>query len=74
MDESGVARAPDGRGLAYCLWGPPDGSPVFFLHGTPGSRYLRHIDGEYERAVVRAITYDRPGARPLGSACGSHRR
>lgn len=51
----------DGRELSFCEWGPPDGAPVFVLHGTPGSRYLRHVGGEYERQSVRAITYDRPG-------------
>jgi len=34
---------------------------VFFLHGTPGGRLMRHVGGEYERSAVRAITYDRPG-------------
>src|SRR5581483_2523783 len=54
--------APDGRQLAYCQWGDPEGSPVFSLHGTPGSRLTRHPDEDvYRRARVRAITYDRPG-------------
>jgi pimeloyl-ACP methyl ester carboxylesterase len=61
MQPSSIARTADGRDLAFCEWGPPDGSPVFVLHGTPGSRYLRHVGGEYERTGVRAITYDRPG-------------
>lgn len=51
----------DGRDLAYCEWGPPTGHPVFVLHGTPGSRFLRHVSGEYERQGVRAVTYDRAG-------------
>jgi pimeloyl-ACP methyl ester carboxylesterase len=51
-----------GRTLAFCEWGVPNGFPVFSLHGTPGSRLGRHPDeGEYERASVRVITYDRPG-------------
>jgi pimeloyl-ACP methyl ester carboxylesterase len=54
--------ASDGRTLAYAEWGDPEGSPVFSLHGTPGSRLARHPDEEvYRRAGVRAITYDRPG-------------
>jgi pimeloyl-ACP methyl ester carboxylesterase len=61
MQPTDVVRLPDGRDLAFSEWGVPDGKPVFFLHGTPGSRYLRHVDGEYERTGVRAITYDRPG-------------
>jgi pimeloyl-ACP methyl ester carboxylesterase len=54
--------ATNGRTLAYCEWGDADGSPVFSLHGTPGSRLGRHPDEDvYRRAGVRAITYDRPG-------------
>jgi pimeloyl-ACP methyl ester carboxylesterase len=59
---TGVARTADGRALAYCEWGDPTGSPVFQLHGTPGSRLGRHPDEHvYRNAGVRAITYDRPG-------------
>ncbi|GIE96424.1 alpha/beta fold hydrolase [Paractinoplanes rishiriensis] len=61
MVETGVVATPDGRALAMCQWGPPDGAPMFYLHGTPGSRLMRHVDGTYERAGVRVITYDRPG-------------
>jgi pimeloyl-ACP methyl ester carboxylesterase len=52
----------DGRTLAFCEWGDPKGTPVFSLHGTPGSRLTRHPDEEvYRRAGVRTITYDRAG-------------
>lgn len=52
----------DGRTLAFCDWGDPQGFPVFSLHGTPGSRLTRHPDSDvYRRARVRAITYDRAG-------------
>jgi len=52
---------PDGRTLAYCCWGDPEGSPVFWLHGTPGSR-LHHWAGDgYQRHGLRVVTYDRPG-------------
>jgi pimeloyl-ACP methyl ester carboxylesterase len=57
-----TVTARDGRALGVCEWGVPDGSPLFSLHGTPGSRLGRHHDpGVYERAGVRVITYDRPG-------------
>ena len=57
-----TTTAPDGRTLAFCEWGDPQGTPVFSLHGTPGSRLSRHPDEEvYRRAGVRAITYDRAG-------------
>lgn len=61
MQSANAVQTPDGRDLAFSEWGPPLGSPVFFLHGTPGSRYLRHVGGQYERTGVRVITYDRPG-------------
>jgi pimeloyl-ACP methyl ester carboxylesterase len=62
--EEGQTRlipTPDGRTLAVCQWGPPDGSPVFYMHGTLGGRLLRHVQGEYERNRLRVVTYDRPG-------------
>jgi pimeloyl-ACP methyl ester carboxylesterase len=61
MQATEIARTPDGRDLAFCQWGPPDGSPVFYLHGTPGSRYFRRDSAVYDRAGMRAITFDRPG-------------
>jgi pimeloyl-ACP methyl ester carboxylesterase len=59
--EESVIRTVDGRDLGVARWGDPSGSPVFVLHGTPGSRYLRHVGGEYERNGICAVTYDRPG-------------
>ena len=61
MGEPGIISTPDRRVLATCEWGPLDGAPVFFLHGAPGSRLLRHVGGMYERAGARVVTYDRPG-------------
>jgi pimeloyl-ACP methyl ester carboxylesterase len=61
VDASSFVRSPDGRELSFYEWGPVEGRPVFVLHGTPGSRYLRHVGGEYERNFLRVITYDRPG-------------
>ncbi len=57
-----VIRLPDGRKLAYAEYGDPQGIPVFFFHGFPGSRY----DGEYSEQVaaemgIRLIAPDRPG-------------
>ena len=43
-------------------WGDPDGTPVFALHGIPGSRLVRPRDEEaIQRAGLRLVTYDRPG-------------
>ena len=52
----------DGRALAVAEWGTPSGTPVFQLHGTPGSRLGRHHDETlYDRLDMHLITYDRPG-------------
>jgi pimeloyl-ACP methyl ester carboxylesterase len=55
----------DGGLVAWREWGDPAGEPVFFLHGTPGSR-LFSPDPD---PGVRLITLDRPGyglSTPLG--------
>jgi pimeloyl-ACP methyl ester carboxylesterase len=52
----------DGRELAVFVKGLSHGVPVFFMHGTPGSR-----SGPLPRSVVlyrrgvRIVSYDRPG-------------
>jgi pimeloyl-ACP methyl ester carboxylesterase len=51
----------DGRTLAYAEWGDPLGKPVFFFHGTPGSRFFRPPDEITKKVGVRLITTDRPG-------------
>ena len=62
MTNEGTLRTADGRALAYIERGSADGSPVFLLHGTPGSRFTRYPDPtEYERRNLRVVTYDRPG-------------
>jgi pimeloyl-ACP methyl ester carboxylesterase len=52
---------PDGRRLAYAEWGDPAGTPVFFFHGTPGSRLFCPDERVTVAAGVRLITPDRPG-------------
>ena len=58
-----TVTAPDGRALGVAQWGDPDGSPVFGLHGTPGSRFGHPPDeaADSQRAGLRVVTYDRPG-------------
>lgn len=51
----------DGRELGVCQWGDLGGAALFLLHGTPGSRFLRHPGGGYVDHRLRVITYDRPG-------------
>ena len=62
LQADNVVRLQDGRLLGYAEYGDPDGRPLFYFHGTPGSR----VEG---RAVVEAATAgntriiapDRPG-------------
>jgi pimeloyl-ACP methyl ester carboxylesterase len=57
-----VVTASDGRELGIAEWGTPHGVPVVWLHGTPGSRLMRHHDeAMYERLGMHVVTYDRPG-------------
>jgi pimeloyl-ACP methyl ester carboxylesterase len=55
-------ETPDGRELAFALWGDRDGYPVLMLHGTPGCRLERWPDEDlYRRLGVLVVTHDRPG-------------
>jgi pimeloyl-ACP methyl ester carboxylesterase len=54
-------RLPDTRTLAYAEYGDTQGKPVFFFHGTPGSRFFRPPDEITTRLGVRLICIDRPG-------------
>src|SRR4051794_16301278 len=46
----------------YAQYGDPDGKPVFYFHGTPGSRLEHHPDDAIARGRgARIITADRPG-------------
>jgi pimeloyl-ACP methyl ester carboxylesterase len=62
VEREGVARARDGRTLAFVERGAEGGAPVLACHGTPGSRLTRHPDPKlYERHGARMVVYDRPG-------------
>jgi pimeloyl-ACP methyl ester carboxylesterase len=55
---------PDGRRLGYDEYGPADGKPLFYFHGTPSSRKDWHAlgnEGLPEKLGVRVIVADRPG-------------
>jgi pimeloyl-ACP methyl ester carboxylesterase len=53
---------PDGRQLAWRIWGDPDGRPLLRLQGTPGSRLsIPPLHREWERLRLRVIMADRPG-------------
>jgi pimeloyl-ACP methyl ester carboxylesterase len=51
----------EGRRLAYTEWGTPDGSPLLYFPGTPGSRLWCPDERATLSAGVRLIMPDRPG-------------
>ena len=57
-----VIRLSDGRRLGYAEYGDPEGWPLMFFHGTPGSRIMARFAGPKARELgVRLIAPDRPG-------------
>ena len=60
--ETGTHRLPDGRTLAFCEFGDPDGDPVFHAHGVPSSRLEGALLHDAARRYgFRVISTDRPG-------------
>ncbi|MEW6094629.1 MAG: alpha/beta hydrolase, partial [Chloroflexota bacterium] len=51
----------NGQTLGYAEYGDLRGKPVFFFHGTPGSRFFRPYDEITARLGVRLICVERPG-------------
>ena len=54
----------DGRSLGYAEYGAPEGKPVFYFHGFPGSRLdwlLSDSDDSAAELNARIIAVDRPG-------------
>ena len=56
-----IHKLPDGRNLGYAEYGKLTGSPVFFFHGTPGSKAFHPLLDVTERLGVRLICVERPG-------------
>jgi pimeloyl-ACP methyl ester carboxylesterase len=57
-----MLRLSDGRRLGYAEYGDPQGAPVLFFHGTPGSRWAAGwADQAARRRGLRLIAPDRPG-------------
>jgi pimeloyl-ACP methyl ester carboxylesterase len=59
----GTIRLSDGRNLGFAEFGPADGVPLVWFHGTPGAR--RQVAPESRRLAlekgVRIICVERPG-------------
>lgn len=58
-----ILPLPDGRQLGYAAYGAPDGMPVLYFHGAPGSRRSIFADMAAVAAQrgVRLIAPERPG-------------
>ncbi|MGA9242603.1 MAG: hypothetical protein WBW03_11550 [Silvibacterium sp.] len=66
-------RLPSGRLLAFDEYGAPDGTPIFYFHGSPSSRLEWGLFGGEtlaNRLNIRVIAPDRPalGARSSSPA------
>jgi len=61
-EREGTLELSDGRVLGYAEYGPRDGEPLLFFHGTPGSRYTRVPEASIlDERGVRQVTLERPG-------------
>jgi pimeloyl-ACP methyl ester carboxylesterase len=61
-DSLRTLQTPDGRRLAYAVWGDRKGFPVLMLHGTPGCRLERWPHEElFAELGVCLVTHDRAG-------------
>ena len=64
LDVERVTHLPDGRRITLLVAGPPDGYPVFDMHGIPSSAAEWRMWGSpelLERIGVRLLAVDRPG-------------
>ena len=62
----------DGRTVAYEVVGDPDGTPVFWQHGTGDSRLCKHPDDSLTAGLgIKLVTADRPG---VGGSSPKHPR
>jgi pimeloyl-ACP methyl ester carboxylesterase len=60
--ETSCLVRPEGRRIGVAEYGAPQGLPLFYAHGTPGSRLEgRHFHDTARRSGIRLICLDRPG-------------
>ena len=60
--ETHYVRVGDKRQIAYCEYGNPQGIPVLYFHGTPGSRYEPLFGDQAAKEYgYRIIALERPG-------------
>jgi pimeloyl-ACP methyl ester carboxylesterase len=64
-----IFQLKDGRELGYAFYGPRDGEPLLYFHGTPSSRLepliLNNYNKDFEHLVYKyklnVVAIDRPG-------------
>lgn len=63
MGEDNKMKLQDGRNLGFCEYGKPDGIPLLYFHGTPGSRIAKQFENVpwTKELGVFIITPERPG-------------
>jgi pimeloyl-ACP methyl ester carboxylesterase len=59
--DGGVISLGDGRRLAFAQYGPPAGTPLVFVQGTPSSRLMHPPEEIIRESGVLCVTIDRPG-------------
>ena len=59
----------NGRTLGFAEFGSPEGVPILYFHGNPGSRLeltlFDDLDAALTRLNLRMISVDRPGHRVI---------
>jgi len=62
IQDNGTCLLSDGRELGYVIYGDPNGKPVLFFHGIPGSRLQRNPDmTALKELSICVYALDRPG-------------
>lgn len=57
-----TVSVPNDRTVTYTEYGSPDGTPVVFFHGTPGSRRFANLfHTKAQSHSIRLLALDRPG-------------
>jgi proline iminopeptidase len=72
--ESGMLDVGDGHSLYWETVGDPDGMPVVWLHGGPGSGTSVGTRRSFDPAVYRAVLFDQRGcgrSRPLADTAAA---
>lgn len=62
LNHDPTLNLPDGRRLAYRIYGASAGEPVYFFHGFPGSRLQAALVHDQAQALrIALVAFDRPG-------------